>query len=1058
MKSLIKFFMNRSMLVNVILVFIAMLSLKAITSMNRNKFPEVDLAKMIVTTKYPGASPKDVEQNVTRLIEDELKSVTGIDKYTSVSSENVSVVTVEIDINYPDTDEVKDNIRRAVDRVASLPSEVTERPNVRDLKSSELPILSIGISGDADYAEIRRIAKIIEKDLKQISGVSYVDKYSFRDKEFDVNLDPEKLKKYYIALNDVLLALGKRNIRATGGNLESYNTQRNILTLSQFDTIEDVGEVIVRSEFGGGLVKIRDLGIVKEGFKEEKMRTIFNGKRGIMLVIKKSSNADIIRVVSKIKEYLKQKQETIPAEINLIAVNDETRVVANRLDVVVSNAFIGFFLVILILILFLDFKSSFLVALSIPISFAMTFVLMRFVGADINSISLAAMIIALGMIVDQSIVVTENSLYYTTQGYNKIESILEGTMEVVLPVFASVLTTVLSFAPMFVMTGIMGKFVSVIPTVVIASLIGSLFNSWFILPNHLRHIMKEKQDVTTEKWQDKFFQKISIPYEKAMRKILEYKYITILLTILLLVFTLYWGKTKILFNIFPPDGADTFFVYVEMKDDVTFDATEEVIKQIEMEVKKLPKEELAFYIAKIGTKNSQELAVPVGGEKHLAYLQVSLVPSSKRKREAGLILEELRGYVTQNVKGAKELTFDLQKPGPPAGKSIELHVHSDNDDARLKFVNNISEDLKNYPGVSDVSSNYKIGREEFKLDIDYKSLATTGLTVQDVASTLRIAFDGVKSTSIVRQNEEIEVRVRFPETSRRDINNVLNLEVRNREGRLVPISSFAKLSTINADSSIFHTNGDVTTTINARTEVTLNPQKVIDELMLKYAPLLKINQDVRISYGGEAEKSKESVKSLLIAFIGGIVAIFLVIALLFNSLSQPIMVLLAIPFGLIGVIWSFYFHGRPFSFMGLIGVIGLSGIVVNNSIMMVEFINKIVQDNVTDDSFNQKNLIDQIITGASRRLRPIIITTGTTVLGLLPTAYGVGGSDAFIEPMVLALAYGIIASTQITLILIPAFYLANLEGMYFFKKVFRFIIKIPSFVIKSKKIESITNG
>ena len=1058
MKSLIKFFMNRSMLVNVILVFIAMLSIKAITSMNRNKFPEVDLAKMIVTTKYPGASPKDVEQNVTRLIEDELKSVTGIDKYTSISSENVSVVTVEIDINYPDTDEVKDNIRRAVDRVASLPTEVTERPNVRDLKSSELPILSIGISGDAEYSEIRRIAKVIEKDLKQISGVSYVDKYSFRDKEFDVNLDPEKLKKYYIALNDVLLALGKRNIRATGGNLESYNTQRNILTLSQFDTIEDVGEVIVRSEFGGGLVKIKDLGIVEEGFKEEKMRTIFNGKRGIMLVIKKSSNADIIRVVSKIKEYLKQKQETIPAEINLIAVNDETRVVANRLDVVVSNAFIGFFLVILILILFLDFKSSFLVALSIPISFAMTFVLMKFVGADINSISLAAMIIALGMIVDQSIVVTENSLYYTTQGYNKNESILEGTMEVVLPVFASVLTTVLSFAPMFVMTGIMGKFVSVIPTVVIVSLIGSLFNSWFILPNHLRHIMKEKQEITKEKWQDNFFQKISIPYEKSMRKILEYKYITILLTIFLLVFTLYWGKTKILFNIFPPDGADTFFVYVEMKDDVTFDATEEVIKQIEIEVKKLPKEELAFYIAKIGTKTSQELAVPVGGEKHLAYLQVSLVPSSKRKREAGLILEELRGYVLQNVKGAKELTFDLQKPGPPAGKPIELHVHSDNDEARLKFVNNISEDLKNYPGVFDVSSNYKIGREEFKLEIDYKALATTGLTVQDVASTLRIAFDGVRSTSIVRQNEEIEIRVRFPETSRRDIKNVLNLEVRNREGKLVPISSFAKLSTINADSSIFHTNGDVTTTINARTEVTLNPQKVIDELILKYAPLLKTNQDVRLSYGGEAEKSKESVKSLLVAFIGGIVAIFLVIALLFNSLSQPIMVLLAIPFGLIGVIWSFYFHGRPFSFMGLIGVIGLSGIVVNNSIMMVEFINKIVQDNVTDGSFNQKNLIDQIITGASRRLRPIIITTGTTVLGLLPTAYGIGGSDAFIEPMVLALAYGIIASTQITLILIPAFYLANLEGVYFIKKVFKFLLNIPKYLIKSKKSESIING
>jgi multidrug efflux pump subunit AcrB len=314
-------------------------------------------------------------------------------------------------------------------------------------------------------------------------------------------------------------------------------------------------------------------------------------------------------------------------------------VVANRLDVVISNAYIGFFLVVLILILFLDFKSSFLVALSIPISFAMTFVLMKFVGADINSISLAAMIIALGMIVDQSIVVTENALYYVSQGYRKIDAILEGTMEVVLPVFASVLTTVLSFAPMFAMTGIMGKFVSVIPIVVIASLIGSLFNSWFILPNHLRHIMKEKLENSSEKWQDKFFKKIAIPYEKSMRKVLKYKYTTIIITILLLVFTLYWGKNKVLFNIFPADGSDTFYVYVEMKNDVTFDATEEVIKQIEAQVKRLPKDELSFYIAKIGTKVSQELAVPVGGEKHLAYLQVSLVPSSKRKREASLILE-----------------------------------------------------------------------------------------------------------------------------------------------------------------------------------------------------------------------------------------------------------------------------------------------------------------------------------------------------------------------------------------------------------------------------------
>jgi multidrug efflux pump subunit AcrB len=1039
MRFLIQFFLKRSLLVNILLVFIALLAWTSMSRMNRNKFPEVDLGKMIITTKYPGASPSDVEQNVTRLIEDELKSVKGIDKFTSVSAENVSIITVDIDINYPNPNEIKDDVRRAVDKVTSLPAEVKEAPNIRDLKSTEAPILTIGISGDVGYGELRRIAKIMEKDIKHIKGVSYVDKYAFRDKEFEVDLDPAKLKGYYVALNDVLNALSKRNIRATGGNIESYNTQRNILTLSQFESIEDVKNVIVRSEFGGGLVRVHDIGIVKESFEDEKMRTIFNGKSGIMLVVKKASNADIIRVVDTIKTYLVEKQAVLPTGVVLTPVNDDTRVVRNRLSVVTSNAYIGFALVIIILVIFLDLKSSFLVALSIPVSLAITFIIMKWTNSDINSVSLAAMIIALGMIVDQSIVVTENAIFYKAKGFNKVEAITEGTMEVVIPVFASVLTTVLSFGPMLMMTGTLGRFVYVIPVVVIAALMGSLVNSWFILPNHLTHIFDDKDKEVKENWQDRFFSRIAVPYEKAMHKILRYKYLTILITILLLVFTLIWGKNKVLFNLFPPDGADTFFVYLEMPSDSTFDATEVVVRKIEAEILKLPKEEVAFYLSKIGTQSTQELAAPVGGDEHMAYSQITLVPSSQRKREAQLVLEELRKNVTANITGYKELTFDLQKPGPPAGKPIEIHVHSDDEALRFQFVNRIVDDLQKVEGVFDVTTNHKIGREEYKLDIDYSKLAFVGLTVQEVASTLRIAFDGVRATSIVRNNEEIDIRVRFPESARRDITNVLRLEVRNKEGRLVPIQSFASLSKVKAESAVYHTDGDITTTITGRTVVTLQPQKVIDDIFAKFTPELKKNQDVRLTYGGEAEKSKESVKSLMIAFVGGIIAIYLVIALLFNSLTQPILVLLAIPFGLIGVIWAFYFHDRPFSFLGLIGVIGLSGIVVNNSIMMVEFINKIVKENLDDSGFSTEKIIEQIIEGAVRRLRPIVITTGTTVLGLLPTAYGIGGSDRFIEPMVIALAYGIIASTLITLILIPAFYLANLEGVHFFRKGLRFL-------------------
>ena len=717
------------------------------------------------------------------------------------------------------------------------------------------------------------------------------------------------------------------------------------------------------------------------------------------------------------------------------AVNDSSLYVRNRINVVSSNAIIGFFLVIVILIVFLDFRSSFLIAFSIPTSFAITFIVMPFAGVDINAISLAAMIIALGMIVDQAIVISENSIVHMSNGKSKFKAILNGTMEVVMPVSASVLTTVLAFGPMYAMSGMMGKFIYVIPTVIIAALVASLLNSYFILPVHLSRALKPEpaENGKSKSWQDKLFDRITIPYTRIMPIVLKHRYIAILAAIIILVLSIYWGKTRIPFNIFPSSGADTFFVYIELSDDSKFTATEEVVGDIEKHIKEIPKSELNYYTAKIGTDQSYELSKPVGGSEYLAYIQITLVPFSQRNREATVIMEELRKKVLKTAKGYKQIRFELQKKGPPAGKPIELHVHSDNDKNRAYFVKQITEELKNIKGVSDVSTNSKIGREEYKLDIDYKMLATTGLTVKDVASTLRIAFDGVNATSIVRKNEEINIRVRFPKKHRQNIRNVLELHIRNRQGRLIPLKSFARLSTVRAETAIYHRHGDVTTTITAQTDSATSPKKVTDLIIHKYSKKLNNYPDVSFSYGGEAAKSIESVKSLLIAFILGIIAIYLILVLLFNSVTQPVIVLLAIPFGLIGVIWAFYFHGQVFSFLAMLGVIGLSGIVVNNSLMMVEFINKLIAGKAKDGNFRSEDLIEDIVVGATRRLRPIIITTVTTVIGLLPTAYGIGGSDPLIAPMVLAIAWGLLLSTQISLVLIPSFYMANLDGFFLIK-------------------------
>jgi multidrug efflux pump subunit AcrB len=1039
--SIFRFFLDRPLFVRISLIGLVLLSVLSIRKMQRDSFPQVDLGTMIITTKYLGASPRDVEENVTRLIEDELKGVTGIKTFTSTSQENVSAVVVEIDIDYPDQEEVKDEIRRAVERVTDLPPEVEERPQIRDLKATEFPVLSVGISGsNIDYGILREVAKQVEKDLKKISGVSQVDKYAYRDKEFLVYTDPAKLKANYISITDVLQAISARNIRATSGNLEAGLSQRNILTIAEYNSLEDIRETIVRSEFGGGTIRVKNVAEVRDGFEDELLRTYFNGKQGITLTVKKASTEDLIRLVDRVKEYVERKRSRIPEGVELTIVSDSSRVVRNRIDIVLSNAFFGFFLVVGVMIFFIDLRSSILIAASIPFSFLITTIIMDQTGQSINAVSLVAMITALGMIVDQSVVVTENSLYYASRGGSKLDGILKGTMEVVPPVFASVCTTVFAFLPMFAVTGTMGKFIKVIPIVVIASLVGSLLYSWFFLPSLVNEFGKAHPS-HEDNFRNRIDKRLSFYYKSALKTVLAKRYISLVVLFLFLIFTFRVIAPLVPLNLFPSAGADTFTIKVELPDYYNFDASQKVIRDIDSIVLSLSEEELFYSTGKLGTSEANRLAVPVGGERHLAVMEVGLSPVSKRKRSADEIADEVRTRILDLNLPIVELDVQVAKPGPPVGKPIELRVHSDKEDLRQLYTAKVVEYLEKYPGVFDVATNAKLGREEYKLDLNFALLGQLGLTVQDVATTLRIAFDGIVATSIVRENEEIGIRVKFPERYRETTKNILDLEVRNKGGALVPIKSFASISTTRADSKIYHTDGEVTTTITANANPKIVPKKVVDETLAHFREEIREIAELTISYGGEAEKSQESFQSLVIAFLLGFIAIYLAIVLLFESYSQPILVLLAVPFGLTGVFWAFFSHGLPFSFLAAIGVIGLSGIVVNNSIMMVEFINKFFPKGSRIRRTRIGSLKDnaRIIYGSIRRLRPIVITTGTTVLGLLPTGYGIGGSDPFLEPMVLALAYGIVSSTLITLFGIPVLYMVNRDILWFFVRIRKFV-------------------
>ncbi|MCP4047067.1 MAG: efflux RND transporter permease subunit, partial [Gammaproteobacteria bacterium] len=486
MSGIIAFFARRNLLANVITLMVVLLGIGALTIIQRDNFPSVDFNEMVVTTRYSGASPQDVELNVTNAIEEELEEVDGLKKVVSFSMENISVVHITLDSDLKDTDKTKTDVRDAVARVSDLPREVDSRPSIVEITTSTgIPIIEVGLGGKVPYAELRELAKRSEKALLNVPGVSRVDKFGYLDREIKVELSRQALKRYRITAGDVVAAIQNRNIRSTGGSFESYTSEKNIVTLAQFQNSEEVNEVIVRSEPGGAVIRVKDVASVRSGFEEAKALSRLNGTSSISFLVFKKSSADIIRTVDAIKALVKKNRHRFPETVTIDYSNDTSRIVRNRLQVAMSNGLIGLVLVLVVLSLFLSLRSAFWVAMGIPVALLGTLFLLPVFDAYLDSIALAAMILVIGIIVDDGIVIAESIWLFRERGYTPLDAAIHGTAVVFKPVVTTIITTTLAFAPMFFMSGLMGSFVYVIPLVVILALAISLIEITTALPAHL---------------------------------------------------------------------------------------------------------------------------------------------------------------------------------------------------------------------------------------------------------------------------------------------------------------------------------------------------------------------------------------------------------------------------------------------------------------------------------------------------------------------------------------------------------------------------------------------
>jgi len=1030
MRSFFKFFAERHLLANLLTIMILLLGGISLLRINLAELPKVDVGQVVITTRYPGASPEDVELNVTNKIEDELKSVTGIDWIRSSSFENSSIVSVKIDDD-ADLEDVQTEIREAVAQVTDLPQEVTESPRVTEIKSSIFPVIEVGMSSDElSYRDLREYARRFEKKLKEISGVASVEKYGYRAREIRVEVSPDKMMKYKLPMRDIINAIRARNIRASGGSLESYTSEKNVVTLAQFRDPVEVGDVIIKSSFEGAMVWVKDLAIIHDDFEEERMIPSMNGKRAISFQVTKSENADIIETVDAIKQLVEQEKDYLPDTIEFLYSSDASIEVRNSFKVVGSNGVIGLILVMVTLSLFLNVRSSFWVAMGIPVSLLGVIFLLPLFDVELDSITLASMVLVIGIIVDDAIIITENIFQLRERGDSPIEAAVNGVHEVYLPVFTTIATTFLAFLPLFFMTGMMGKFVFVIPLTISLALCVSMLESFTMLPAHILKGLYPKKGREPRSCSRAWFRPVRDMFEKHIRTILKLRYVILLLAFAILVGTLLYAAKFMDFRLFDTKGATRIAVEIRLPIGTSLQATADKVKEIETIVQDLSDEELESYLLRVGG-SADIIAVE---NEHVATMTINLAPYSERMRNkmriADEIVEDLRQQAA-NIEGIEQITFSVDVGGPPTGSPIEIRLIGSDNKLRTRLADEIMTFLKNeVEGAKDVDRDDKPGKDEVTIVVNYERLARYGLTVDDIAQNVRIAYDGQVVTSTRYGDEDVEFLVIIEKKFRQQLEFLRQLRIPNRQGELIALDEVASLEIGPGIAVYRHYGGERAITITGDVfQDKTTTVKVSNAVLERFEPILSIEYPgIRLKVGGEAQETQETMTDLALSFGIAILGIYFLLILLFNSATQPFMVLLAIPFGICGVIIAFALHGEPLSFLAMTGIIGLGGVVVNDSLVLVDHLNELKRRGEIG------NLAELVAFGTANRLRPIILTTFTTVSGLLPLAYGLGGESVNMAPMGLALGYGLLFATPITLILIPCLYMIGQDIRNLFQR------------------------
>lgn len=972
--------------------------------------PEISFNWVFITVVYPGASPAEIETLIIDPLEAEVKDVNKIDNIQSDSEEGFGSLLIRFeDMSDSEFRECYADLKTEVDKV-DFPDDA-EDPILEEFDSGDfVPVITINMAYTTPEDNAQLIADELEDDLMDINGVAKVQVSGLAEREIWVEVDPVKLNAYHVTFDEIVMGLAMRNLNVPGGNITIGKSEMLIRSLGEYNSLNEMRNTVIRHNGAGDFIRLRDVAVVNDRREELTILSRMNAKPSITFSISKKSEASSIDLIQEIKNLVNAYQDNAPDGIEFSWTNDNEVYITRIISILRNNALVGMLLILVVLFLFLGLRNALLAALGIPISFFLTFIFMNATGYSLNGSTLFALVMVLGIIVDDAIIVIENCHRYRLLGYSAEESAIKGTSEVVSPILSSIGTNIAAFLPLILISGLMGKFMRVIPLVFSLALLSSLFEAFFLLPSHYADWTKGSR--VYNRGEKKFFVSLRKQYTKVLLKALRFRYWVLGGLIVVLLASAIFIIPYVGVNLFGEDEFDQFSVFVKFPEGTSLDETDRIMRKFEKAGLDLPQDEIQAMVVNVGLLQADNEWLT---KKNVAQMLFQLIPGEIRETSTEEMMDMMREKI-KTISGPTSVEVKKISGGPPVGKPISIRVQGKYLDEIKEVSLALQDSIKTIPGTEGVTDDYPPGKKEVRIHVDEEKAAIYGFSTQYVALNVRYAFDGVIATEYRDGDDEIDVIIKYNENNRSSVNDVLNLQLTNPQGQTVALREMVTFEIEPGPTLIRRfdqkrtiiVSGEINTAVTDLGTVNQKIERFIESLRKEFP---RIN----VEFGGQFEDWTGFMNELPALFMLSLILIFLILGTQFNSYIQPFIILTTVPFALIGALLGLLISNNPFGIVSLYGFVALAGIVVNDAIVLIDFINSRRDRKNINVCQHWRSII-----GAGRlRLRPIILTSVTTISGLLPMAFGIGGMSEVWSPLANVILFGLLVSTILTLFFIP---------------------------------------